>query len=125
MFKVLATLAWSLLALGWTQRARRRVHVPLVLGGIAVDLTIVALLEFNRGVVGMAFTGTWSLVEVAHIGFSSLAVLLYLPTLVLGFRLLRDLGNVGLRTAHRRVATAALVSRTVGFACMWFVQVSA
>ncbi len=121
VYSILATLAFALLVLGWTQRRRRRRHVPLVLGGIGIDLTVVVMLEVGRGVLGMAIHDEWSLLQILHIGLSSLAVLLYLPTLGLGITLLRGKGGVRVRTLHRRFATSALAARTAGFLFMWSV----
>ena len=121
VYRILATLAFGLLVVGWTQRRTRRRHVPLVLGGIGLDLALVVMLEIGLGVIGKAFHDEWSVLQLLHIGSSSLAVLLYLPTLGLGFSLLRGKGGLRARTLHLRVATAALAARTMGFLCMWTV----
>jgi uncharacterized protein (TIGR03382 family) len=114
-----ATVAFVLLVLGWSQRRRRRTHVALVLLGIAIDLGIVLGLELQRDVVATAVGESMSTFLTIHIVASVFAVLLYVPTLVLGTLLLR--GKHHLRTAHCRVALLALLSRAVGFAFMWTV----
>ncbi len=119
LYPLLATLAWLLLIAGWTARRRRRAHVPLVLAGIGVDLAIVLLLEFQRSVVAGALEAEWTAFQITHIVASALAVVLYLPTLFLGFRLLRGKPGPKTRRRHRNVAVAALALRTVGFVCMW------
>ncbi len=121
MYKLLATLAFVLIVAGWTQRRVRKVHVPLVLAGIGLDLALVLILEFGRDVIGMTMDGSWTWMQWTHIGSSVLAVLFYLPLLWLGFSMLRGSAGPGAWTAHRRFAMAALVCRTLGFAFMWTV----
>ena len=119
MYKWLATLAFVLIVAGWTQRRVRSRHVPLVSAGIIVDLALVLILEFSRDVVGLTMENSYSWMQVTHIGASVLAVLLYIPVIVLGIKLLR--GTVGLRgrNAHRNLANLALGFRTIGFVFMW------
>ncbi len=115
-----ATLAWLLLVSGWFLRRRRSAHVPLVLSGITLDLAIVVFLEVTRGVVETTVQAPLSGTRWVHVASSLIAVLLYFPTLYLGFRMLRAAPpSAALRTSHRRVATLALVARTIGFATMW------
>jgi uncharacterized membrane protein YozB (DUF420 family) len=128
MNDALATLAFVLLALGWTQRRNRARHVPLVLSGIGLDLALVVWLELSRGVVekvaGSASHEPFSPIRWAHITSSTLAVVAYLPTLWLGFRMLRRSEDAALRRRHAAVAMTALVLRTIGFLCMWGVEAS-
>jgi len=125
MNDLLATIAFVLIALGWTQRRVRARHVPLVLSGIALDLALVVWLEATRGVVekvaGASPHDPFPAMRWAHIASSTLAVVLYLPTLWLGFKLMRT-NDPATRERHARVATAALVLRTIGFVCMWAVE---
>ena len=121
LYKWIATLAFALIALGWTQRRRRQRHVPLVVAGIALDLGLVLALEFGRDVIGLTFTKEYSWMQWTHIGVSVVAVLLYVPVIVLGVRLLRGTVRARGRAAHRGLAHAALVARAVGFAFMWSV----
>lgn len=123
MNDVLATLAYLLLVAGWTQRRRRRRHVPLVLAGIGLDLALVVWLELSRGVVEKTMHDQFSVLRWVHIWSSTLAVVLYLPALWYGLRMLRSAAaDADLRRRHALVATLALAARTVGFACMWGVE---
>ena len=121
MNDALATLAWLLLVAGWAARRNRRVHVPLVLAGIALDLALVGYLEFSRHVIEKTVSEQFSAMRWAHIATSTIAVVLYIPTLILGFRLLRG-GDFVVRRRHAAVAVTALAMRTVGFICMWAVE---
>jgi len=119
---VLAALAWVLIVAGWTQRRRsRRVHVALALSGIAVDLTLVLILELQRDVVGQTFSKDWSAIQTTHIATSAAAVVLYIPVVILGVLLLRNLAGAKLRKAHAITAMLALFLRTIGFVCMWWI----
>jgi hypothetical protein len=123
---ILATLAFGLIALGWTQRRRRSRHVPLVLAGIGLDLALVVYLEATMQVV-QRVAGTvehlpYPTVRWAHIASSTLAVVLYLPTMWFGFRMLRGATDAATKKRHAVFATLALLSRTIGFLCMWAVE---
>jgi uncharacterized membrane protein YozB (DUF420 family) len=126
--ELLATLAFVLLVAGWTQRRRRARHVPLVLSGMGIDLALVVWLEISRGVVeevaGAAPHAEFPMVRWAHIWTSTLAVVLYLPTLWFGFRMLRGAADPKTRKLHAAFATSALALRTVGFVCMWGVELA-
>lgn len=120
---LLATLAFVLLVAGWAQRRRRERHVPLVLAGIGIDLGLVVYLEVTRGVVekvaGAVSHQPYPGLRWLHIATSTLAVVLYIPTLWLGFRILRGATDPAVRKRHAAAALAALALRTAGFLCMW------
>ena len=124
MNDALASLAFLLLVLGWTQRRNRARHVPLVLAGIALDLALVVYLELDRGVVEKTMTDHFSVLRWVHIWSSTLAVVAYFPTLWFGFRMLKTPADAVLRSRHAAVAMTALVLRTIGFFCMWGVEAS-
>lgn len=119
-YKLIATIAFVLLTAAFAVHRRRRPHVALALSAIALDLGMVLWLEFERSVIAKASGEvTYDGYEIAHIVSSSIAVLLYLPTLYLGFKLLK--GDNSVRKAHKYVAEAAYLFRAVGFALMWAV----
>lgn len=130
-YDAVATLGWALLALGWMFRRDRSRHLACVLPGMAIDLGLVLWLEFTRSVIERTMGSAavpdpraYGVAERIHIGTSTAAVVLYLPTIWLGVKL--AWGRAGLRTPlvrtwHRRCAVSALVLRTVGFAFMWTV----
>ena len=94
-------------------------HVPLVASGIAIDVLLVLLLEVQRSVIVGAVTKDWTPLQITHIASSTLAVVLYIPTVWLGMRLLRGTAGPSTRSRHAGVAQAALLARSVGFLCMW------
>lgn len=118
---VVASAGWLLLVVGWTQHRDRRRHLALVLPGMALDLGLVLYLEFTRSVIEKTMTTRYDALETIHIATSAAAVALYVPTIVLGVRLMAGNTSAGVRLWHRRSAVAALALRTVGFAFMWAV----
>jgi hypothetical protein len=126
MNDLLATLAFALIVVGWTQRRNRKRHVPLVLAGIGLDLALVAYLEVMQHVVekvaGAAPHVPFPTLRWAHIASSSAAVVLYFPTLWFGFLMVRGDVAPATRKRHAVFATLALVMRTIGFVCMWGVE---
>lgn len=123
-YDAVATLGWVLLAAGWWFRRDRRRHLACVLPGMAADLGLVLWLEFSRNVIERTVDQEhhYGLLERIHIGTSTAAVVLYIPTIVLGILLIRGRSGPAVRTWHRRCAVPALVLRTVGFVFMWTVQ---
>ena len=117
----IATIGWVLLVLGWLSHKNRGRHLGFVLPGMVVDLGLVVYLEMDRSVIEQTAQKHFSAVQWTHIGSSTLATVLYIPTIILGVRLMMGLGGSGVRAWHKRCAVSALLLRTVGFAFMWAV----
>ena len=115
----LATLAWLSLVAGWCLRRKRRLHIPLVLNGIILDMSLVFYLELTRGAVETAVSFKLGALQQLHVGVSTVALILYFPVLWLGFRVFHNPGEEGVRKKHRRVAQLALIFRTLGFFLMF------
>lgn len=113
----IAACAWLLLVVGYFNRHLTSRHVPLMLTGIVLDLGLVAFLQITRSAVQTAIAFELSLLEQLHIGFSTAAVLLYFPTLYLGYRLVR--GDRAVLSIHKKVGSVALLLRTLGFVFMF------
>ena len=113
----IASVAWAALVIGVINRANRSRHIPLVGFAMLADISLVLYLQFTRSavqtVVGNKLTG----LELVHVGFSTLAVVFYIPTIICGLSLLK--GNEGIRKRHRMFALAAFVCRTMGFLFMF------
>ena len=115
-----ASLAFLLLLWGAWLRKQRLPHIILMNLGIALDTLLVLKLQINRDAVqtAMEFSlGPW---EQLHIGASTVALVLYLPVLLLGWQ--RHLGyarGAGSRRWHIRLGVSALLFRTIGFFMMF------
>lgn len=118
-FMWIATCAWSLLVVGYFFRFRRRLHVPLMLAGIFCDIVLVLYLQVTREAIQTALGFSLAILKQIHIGFSTTALLLYFPVLFLGYKLVTNTASTKQRNLHIRLATAALVARTLGFVFMF------
>ena len=115
----IATTAWLLLVAGYLRRRDRRLHVRLMVSGIVLDILLVLYLQVTRSAIQSALAFSLKILQQVHIGFSTVALLLYFPVLYLGVRLVRGEKTPGLRERHMRVALAALAFRTLGFIFMF------
>ncbi|MFN8388652.1 MAG: hypothetical protein U0136_00005 [Bdellovibrionota bacterium] len=114
-----ATIAWLLLSTGYFLRRRRALHITLMLTGIFMDISLVLFLEVSRGAIETALSFSLSLMKQLHIAASTTAFLLYFPVLYLGSQLVRGTGDARTRERHVRLATLALLFRTLGFFLMF------
>ena len=114
-----ATCSYGLLILGLLLRQHPKAHATLMSLGIVGDLGLVLLLEVQRGAINTAVSFTLSPLQQAHIGMSTLATVLYFPTLYLGIQRLRGLGDRTTRSRHLTFGLLALVFRTLGFIFMF------
>ena len=115
----IASIAWILLVSGYLLRRHRQSHVRLVSSAIALDVALVLFLQVTRGAVQTALSFKLAVLQQIHIGFSTCALLLYIPVVVWGLKLLNNKATPQERVLHKRVATAALILRTLGFAFMF------
>ncbi len=81
----LASLSLCLLSFGVLLRKNTRTHLGLMLSGVVLDLSLVLTLESNRGAIDTVASMELSALQMTHVGLALLAVLTYLPTLILGF----------------------------------------
>lgn len=121
VYDAVAVAGWVCLVVGWWHRRDRARHLRWVLPGMALDLGLVLWLEFTRSVIESTVEKPLGVLEGIHIGASLAAVVLYLPTIVLGVLLIRRRGGRAVRVWHKRCAVPALALRTVGLAFLWAV----
>lgn len=114
----IATLAWFLLTIGLVLRKQTVLHVCLMLLGIWMDITLVLYLQVTRSAVQTALSFELSLLEQVHIGLSTVALILYLPVMVLGLWLIKG-SAPDWRRWHLRVGLLAYCFRTGGFCFMF------
>jgi len=119
LYMKIATLAYLCLVAGVVLRKKRRLHVPLMLTGMSSDVGVVLALELNRGALDTALSFALPILQQAHIGASLIAVLLYLPVIVLGGMRLRGRGGAAHRLWHIRLGLTAFGFRSIGFVLMF------
>jgi len=115
----IATVAWLCLVLGVLNRKKRKKHVPLMLTGITLDFLLVLYLQVVRDAIQKAAEFSLSALQQTHIGFSTLALLLYFPVLYLGSQLVKGKGTPRTKSLHVRIALSAFLFRTLGFVFMF------
>ncbi len=120
IYMAIATTAYITMLFGVVLRKDKSLHMALMSTAMLTDFLLVLALEFTRSAVNTAVSFEMSLPQQAHIGFSTLAVLLYLPILILGLRryLARE-GGFATRYWHIRLGVAGLVFRSLGFIFMF------
>lgn len=104
--KIISIVACLLLAAGYVNRRRKRVHIPLMLSAFVVDMGLVLYIELNRGAINTARTTTSGLM-IFHIAISVGVVLLYLWQIYSGIRRARG----GESVSHGITGVMLLVTR--------------
>jgi uncharacterized membrane protein YozB (DUF420 family) len=105
--KLLSVLVCVILVIGVLNRRRKRIHIPLMLTAMAIDVGIVLYLEIRRGVVESIPQRPMTPLLFVHITISVMVLILY------GFQLATGYRNAkGRRSAwHPRFATLFLPLR--------------
>lgn len=86
--KLISILAFALLLIGFANRRRPRIHVPLMLAAFLIDLSIVAYIEITRDAIASAKAKMGPLM-VVHIILSCLVLVFYFGQVATGLRNLR------------------------------------
>lgn len=115
----IATVAWIALVVGYAQRRDRARHVAFMRTGIFLDFGLVLYLEVTRGAVEKALGFSMKLLPQLHIAASTIALLLYFPVLLLGYKLVKGTGKPETKAWHVRFALSAFFFRTLGFLLMF------
>lgn len=120
-FKMLfATFSYLILCTGLILRQNIRIHPRLMILGITFDLGLVIFLQFQKHAIQTAVSFTLTPIQQAHVGFSTLATLLYFPVLYFGFKRWNNpTANSNLRKRHIYFGLAAFAFRTIGFFLMF------
>lgn len=119
-YMTVATIAYCALVWGLLLRKTRKAHTFCMNTGILLDLILVFILEFQRDAIGTAVSFELSFFEQLHIITSSISVLFYIPTLVLGWaRFSKKSLRKGLCKWHERLGLIAFFFRTLGFLLMF------
>lgn len=103
-------LVCILLIVGVRYRTRRRVHIPLMLSAILIDVGMVLYIELSRGAIKSAQAKMGPLMMV-HIAISVSVLVLYAIQVYSGIRKFRG----GTSALHRRVMWPTLVLRIGNF----------
>lgn len=118
-YMAVATLSYGLLMVGLLMRRQRTAHVALMSTAIAGDLGLVLLLELQRDAINTAVSFSLSPLQQAHIGVSTIATVLYIPTLYFGILRSRGALDGRGRARHLTFGLLAFLFRTLGFIFMF------
>jgi len=115
--KLLSAFVCVLIVVGLLNRRRKRVHIPLMLSALAIDLGIVLYLEIRRGVVESIPHRPMTPLLIIHIAISVAVLVLY------GFQVYTGIQNAkGRRSAwHPKAATAFVILRFANLATSWMI----
>lgn len=104
--KLLSILAFLILVVGVLFRRDRRIHIPLMLTAIIIDLSIVAYIEITRDALAAAKAKMGTLM-IVHIALSVSVLILYAVQVVTGIRNVRG----GKSHAHRKTMPWLVAAR--------------
>ncbi len=108
MLKLISTFACVLIIVGYLNRSRRRVHIPLMASAFVIDMAIVLYIELARGVIDQV-RARMGLLMIVHIILSSAVIALYIGQIVTGIKNAR-----GLRSKWHAKAGLWLILTRVG-----------
>lgn len=116
-YMALAGFSYFVLLFGLINKKNKYLHVRLMSAAISLDLFLVLLLEVQRHAIETTIENNLSNLQRAHIYSSSLAVVLYIPVIILGYRLYNKM--LASRKWHIRLGVLAFLFRTLGFIMMF------
>lgn len=120
-YMLAATFAYLLMVGGLYYRKQRQAHPKWMMAAIFLDLGIVLTLELQRHAIETALSFSLTPLQQAHIGFSSVATVLYFPVLFSGIACdrgwFKEIKNK--RQWHLKLGLTAFVFRTIGFLLMF------
>ena len=115
--KLLSALVCLILVMGVLNRRRKRVHIPLMLAAMGIDVAMVLYLEIRRGVVESIPNRPMTPLLAIHVTISVLVLILYGVQVVTGYR-----NAKGRRSPwHPRIATLLLPLRFANFATSFMI----
>jgi hypothetical protein len=118
-YKGIATVSYLCLLVGIFHRRNRNVHAGLMSAGMAIDVLLVLVLEFQRSAIATSAGGSLNAYQLAHVIVSTLAVLVYLPTANLGYRRWKGTLPRENNILHLRFGILAFSLRTLGYILMF------
>jgi uncharacterized membrane protein YozB (DUF420 family) len=115
--KFLSAFVCVLIVVGLLNRRRKRMHIPLMLSALIIDLSMVLYLEIRRGVVESIPGRPMTPLLIVHIIISVTVLVLY------GIQVYTGIQNAkGRRSAwHPRVAPTFVVLRFANLVTSWLI----
>lgn len=101
------------------RKQSKKLHASMMGIGVIGDLAIVIALIFARDALGSAVSSPFNLTQYTHIAASSLAITLYIPVIIMGFRKYRQPRFMDKKRLHMWLGGTALFLRIIGFVTMF------
>lgn len=120
-FMAIATGTYLLLITGLYFKNQKKLHARIMSIAIIIDVALVLILAIKRNAIGTALGLELGFLQQSHVYTSTLATILYIPTMFFGIRLVRALPNNSrsLILWHKLFAISAFIFRTLGFILMF------
>lgn len=120
-YMMTATAAYLMLVSGlFFRKTNIKAHATLMSMGIFTDIALVLILEVQRSAINTAVSFTLTPMQQMHIVSSTIATVLYFPTLFYGFKRLKNKGDIlKNKKLHKRFAIGAFMFRTIGLVLMF------
>lgn len=119
-FTICAVIAYILLACGLCVRKNRNLHAILMTAGVSLDFLIVISLQIAKHVMNTVSHQHLSSILVGHVLTSSIAIVLYIPSLLLGYQIFRHPEtSVEFKPGYLKMIYTAFAFRTVGLILMF------
>jgi hypothetical protein len=118
-YMVAATISYFLLVTGLIYRKEKIIHARLMMSGIFIDLLIVGILELSRDAVKTAIEMRLDPLQQFHILASTIAVVFYIPVVILGYKRFKGKATPAMAKAHGKLGILAFIFRSLGFILMF------
>lgn len=115
--KIISAFVCLILVVGVLNRRRRRVHIPLMVSALIIDLSVVAYIEFTRDAVASAQKKMGPLM-IVHLAFSISVLILYGVQVYTGIKKARG----GVSRTHGKVMPWFLLARFGNLFTSFFVS---
>ena len=117
---VIATISYALLITGLLLRRQKLLHIPCMLSAMLLDVSLTIFLEIQRSALNKALSLEMTPFQQIHIGASTLALILYVPTVFYGILRLKNQSRLKkINSRHKRLGLLAFTFRTIGFIFMF------
>lgn len=104
--KAVSIFVCVLLVVGYFNRRKRKIHIPMMLSAFVIDMIIVLIIEFSRGAIKTAQAKMGPLM-IIHIIISVSVILLYIGQIVSGIKKAKG----GTCNWHGRTGLILLIAR--------------
>lgn len=120
IFMLISSISYLALSIGYLYRTNIKLHIPMMNLGIIADLSVVLILQFSRDAIQTAASFTLTPLQQLHILVSLIAVLLYFPIFILGWRkVISKSKPKSFAKLHIELGPWAFLFRSLGFALMF------